>query len=119
MRIRLIVDGAELPATLEDTPAARAFAAMLPLVLGLEDYHATEKIADLPARLPTEDAPEGVDPDVGDITYFAPWGNLALFYRDFGYARGLVRLGRIEGEVSVLEAEGPLQTRIERVGGPE
>lgn len=119
MRIRITVEGTELPASLEDTATARDFAAMLPLELTLEDYHATEKVADLPSRLSTEDAPEGVDPDVGDITYFAPWGNLALFYRDFGYSRGLIRLGRIEGKAAVLEAEGPLKARIELIGASE
>ncbi|ELZ92649.1 cyclophilin-like fold protein [Haloferax sulfurifontis] len=39
---------------------------------------------------------DGVDPEVGDITYYAPWGNLAIFYREFGYASGLVKLGHIE-----------------------
>ena len=104
-----------LPATLADSPAARAFAAMLPLECSLADFHATEKIADLPARLPTDDAPHGVDAAVGDIAYYAPWGNLALFYRDFGHARGLVRLGRITGDVAVLASPGPLPARIERV----
>ncbi|MEH7502625.1 cyclophilin-like fold protein [Neobacillus drentensis] len=23
------------------------------------------------------------DPSVGDFTYYSPWGNLAIFYRDF------------------------------------
>ena len=115
MRIRIVVENTELAATLEDSAASRDFAAQLPLDLTLEDYHATEKIADLPSRLSTEGAPEGFDPDVGDITYFAPWGNLALFYRDFGYASGLVRLGRIEGNVEVLEGDGPLTARIERI----
>lgn len=119
MNIRITVDGTELSGSLEDTPAARDFAAMLPLELTLEDYHGTEKIADLPSRLSTDEAPEGVDPDVGDITYFAPWGNLALFYRDFGYARGLVRIGRIEGSVAALEGKGPLKARIELIGAPE
>lgn len=115
MRIRLVVGGTVLTATLEDTAAARDFAALLPLELTLEDYHGIEKIADLPARLSTEGAPKGVDPEVGDVTYFAPWGNLALFYRDFGYARGLVRLGRIDGDVDVLATDGPLAARIERI----
>lgn len=119
MRIRIIVNGTELPASLNDTPAARDFAAMLPLEFILEDFHATEKIAYLPSPLSTDGAPDGVDPDVGDITYFAPWGNLALFYRDFGYARGLVHLGRIDGDVSVLEGKRPLEARIERVGASE
>ncbi|MQM38938.1 hypothetical protein KBTX_02959 [wastewater metagenome] len=119
MRIRITVEDTELVARLEDTPAARDFAAMLPLELTLEDFHATEKIADLPSRLSTEGAPKGVDPDVGDVTYYAPWGNLALFYRDFGYANGLVRLGRIEGDVSALEARGALRTRIELIDPPQ
>jgi hypothetical protein len=88
---------------------------MLPLELKLEDYHGIEKIADLPARLPTEGEPAGVDPDVGDITYYAPWGNLAIFYRDFGYAAGLVRLGRLEGSLSALAGNGAVRVRIEPV----
>lgn len=113
MKIRLVVEGQTLAATLNDTPAGRAFAAMLPLELSLQDYHAIEKIADLPGTLPTDGEPEGVDPEVGDITLYAPWGNLAIFYCDFGYARGLVRLGRIEGSPAALVAKGPLAARIE------
>ncbi|MBB3139916.1 cyclophilin-like fold protein [Halomonas organivorans] len=115
MKIRLLVEGQTLAATLEDTPAGRAFANMLPLELNLQDYHAIEKIADLPGSLPTSGEPEGIDPDIGDITLYAPWGNLAIFYRDFGYARGLVRLGRIEGSTAALEGKGPLDARIERM----
>jgi hypothetical protein len=47
-------------------------------------------------------APEGVDPDVGDITYYAPWGNLVIFSRDFGYSSGLVKLGTIDSGVDEL-----------------
>lgn len=107
--------GTALAATLEDNAASRDFVAQLPLDLTLEDYNATEKIADLPSRLSTEGTPEGVDPDVGDVTYFAPWGNLALFYRDFRYSRGLIRLGRIDGDVKLLERDGSIAVRIERV----
>lgn len=119
MKIRILVGGTELAATLENNATSRDFATRLPLELTLEDYHGTEKIADLTPRLSTDGAPEGVDPEIGDITYFAPWGNLALFYRDFGYSRGLVRLGRIEGSVEVLERQGPLTARIERLDRPD
>jgi hypothetical protein len=115
MEIRILIEGTALAATLEDNAASRDFVTQLPLDLTLEDYNATEKIADLPSRLSTEGTPEGVDPDVGDVTYFAPWGNLALFYRDFGYSRGLIRLGRIDGDVKPLERDGPIAVRIERV----
>lgn len=33
---------------------------------------------------------------MGDIALYAPWGNLAIFYKDFGYARGLIVLARID-----------------------
>lgn len=96
-------------ARLDDTPAARAFAAMLPLDLDLSDYHNTEKIADLPARIPTGAAPRGYSASAGDITYFAPWGNLAIFYRDFPFSQGLVRLGEVTSDTGVLaELAGPV-----------
>lgn len=113
MRIRIVVGGQVLPATLENTAAAKAFADMLPLDLTLDDYHSIEKVSDLPETLPTQGSPAGIDPDVGDITYYAPWGNLAIFYRDFGYASGLVRLGRIEGSMAALSVTGALSARIE------
>jgi hypothetical protein len=95
--------------TLENTPAGRDFSALLPLTLAVSDFHATEKISDLPRRLSTDGAPAGTEPTAGDIGYYAPWGNLALFYRDFSYSDGLVRLGRLDpGAAELLEglAEG-------------
>src|SRR5437660_10677491 len=64
--------------TLNDSKAAQEFAALLRLSLTLEDYASTEKISDLPKRLSTEGAAPGFDPS-GDIAYYAPWGNLAVF----------------------------------------
>jgi len=115
MRIRLVVEGVTLAATLEDTTAARDFASMLPLELTLEDYAATEKVSDLAKRLTTDGAPAGVTPAIGDIAYYAPWGNLALYYKAFRYSPGLVRLGKIEGSVDVLRRPGRLAAKIERI----
>lgn len=115
MRIRIVVGEQVLPATLENSEAAKAFADMLPLELKLDDYHSIEKVSDLPGPLPTQGSPAGIDPDVGDITYYAPWGNLAIFYKDFGYSSGLIRLGRIEGSMAALSVKGSLSARIELV----
>ena len=114
MKVRMTIEGAEIMATLDDNETTRDFISLLPMTLTLEDYNKTEKVSDLPKRLSIEDAPEGIDPSVGDITYYAPWGNLAVFYRDFGYSRGLVRLGRIESGIDVLKRPGPLTVTIER-----
>ena len=81
---------------------AAAPRSLLPLTLTLTDYAETEKVADLPRRLSTADAPAGVDPDVGDIAYYAPWKNLAIFYRDAVYATGLVKLGSIDSGIREL-----------------
>jgi hypothetical protein len=115
MKIRLDVDGTPLTATLDDTDAARDFASLLPLTLTLADYASTEKISDLPRKLSAAGAPAGTAASAGDIAYYAPWGNLALFYRDFGYSSGLVRLGRIDGGADVLRRPGPLTATIERI----
>lgn len=113
MRIRIITADRTFTAVLEDSATARDFASLLPLALALSDFNRTEKIADLPRKLSTDDAPEGVDPAVGDLAYYAPWGNFALFYRDFSYSRGLVRLGRLEGDARELADLGTAPVRVE------
>jgi len=113
MKIRLIIDGRPVSATLLDNPTARDFFSLLPITLTLEDYAGTEKIAYLARKLTEQDAPAGLDPAVGDITYYAPWGNIALFYRDFGYAKGLIKLGNIHGDMDVFNVPGPISVTIE------
>ncbi|MEJ2635211.1 MAG: cyclophilin-like fold protein [Calditrichia bacterium] len=112
-KIKIIIGDTTLTATLYDNPTTRDFIPLLPLSLTLEDYAGTEKISDLPKRLSTEDAPSGFDPSVGDITYYAPWGNLAIFYKDFGYANGLINLGRIDMGIEELNNAGSLKVIIE------
>jgi hypothetical protein len=112
MRITLSVEGQVLSATLEDTATSRDFVSLLPLTITLKDYASTEKISDLPKRLSTAGAPEGTDPSIGDIAYYAPWGNLAIFYRDWGYGRGLIKLGRLDSGIEMLQRPGPLQATI-------
>jgi hypothetical protein len=116
MRIQMTVNGKVLQATLLDNATARDFLSMLPMTVALEDYASTEKIARLPRKLSTTGAPAGTDPDVGDITYYAPWGNLAIFYKDFGYAKGLVKLGRFDSAIDALNVDGSVQVTIEPSG---
>ncbi|WP_073014020.1 cyclophilin-like fold protein [Roseibium suaedae] len=111
--IRIIIEGQALPATLDDTPAGRDFAALLPLDLTLTDYHGIEKVADLPRELDTTGAPASYAPKTGDITLYAPWGNLAIFYKPFQSSRGLVRLGEFDGPIDALIRNGSFHVRIE------
>jgi hypothetical protein len=115
MKIRLTINGKAIGATLISNGAAQDFLSLLPLTLTLEDYAATEKIAYPPRKLSTAGAPPGSDPSVGDIAYYAPWGNLAIFYRDAPYAKGLVPLGRIDSGIEALSVSGKLKVTIEPV----
>jgi hypothetical protein len=120
MKLNIKVKDKILTATLIDSKTTRDFISLLPLTLTLEDYARTEKISALPKRLSTEDAPAGSDPAVGDIAYYAPWGNLAMYYSDSGYANGLVvhrreaRRDRTDqgGGPRLRRAEHPRQRRL-------
>lgn len=116
MKIRIVVQGATVVGTLDDHPTARDFASLLPLSLTLTDYARTEKVGDLPRSLTTDGAPPGHDPSAGVIAYYAPWGNLAIFYRDFGYSEGLIKLGMIGSGGAALGRSGAMQATIELVG---
>ena len=102
MKIRITSEGTPITATLADNATSRDFLSLLPLTLTLKDYASTEKISDLPRPLSTEGAAAAMDPHAGDITYYAPWGNLAIFYKDGHLSDGLVKLGTIDGGLEAL-----------------
>jgi hypothetical protein len=52
--------------------------------------------------LSSKGAPAGTDPSVGDIAYYAPWGNIAIFYQDFGFSEGLIKLGHIDSGIEAF-----------------
>lgn len=119
-QIRMDVDGMEVTASLDNSAASREFAAMLPLALTLTDYARIERIADLPRKLTVgkgEDAGGSAAVKAGDLAYYAPWGNLAIFAEagDAKYVGGLVRLGTVETGLPALQRPGPLKVTIERI----
>lgn len=115
MQIRFVFDDRSVTATLKDTPSVRDFVSQLPLTMELEDYASTEKIAYLPSKLTKEGAPNGTSSKAGDISYYAPWGNLVIFYKDFGHASGLINLGKLDGGLERFTAERSPKVTIELV----
>jgi hypothetical protein len=98
--IRLSFEGNEAVVRLDDTVVAREFASLLPLTLEFQDYAGKEKIAYLSNKLSSNES-SGVTS--GDFCYYAPWGNLAIFYNGNGRAGGgLVVLGAIESGKTAL-----------------
>ena len=115
MKIQLRFRDATFTVNLVDQAATRDLVSMLPLKLTVGDFASAEKIAYLPSKLSTQGAPAGTDAQVGDLTYYAPWGNLAFFYRKGSYASGLVHLGRVEGAVDGLARQEEGTVTIELV----
>jgi hypothetical protein len=113
MKIQMTFNGATMIATLYDNPSARDFASMLPLDLTIDSYAHNEKIAYLPRKLTEDGSGPFGNEQPGDLCYFAPWGNLALFYSGYRYSKGLIRLGRFENGFDPLLAAGAFPLRIE------
>lgn len=113
MKINIDIAGTTISATLkEDSAAAKDFYVLLPLELTLTDYASIEKISDLPGRLSTQGEPSGTSAKAGDLTYYAPWGNLAYFNKDFRRADGLIKLGSLDSGHELLKQSGPIDVTI-------
>ncbi|MFD4259081.1 cyclophilin-like fold protein [Streptomyces sp. NPDC058534] len=113
VHIRLTIDGHSVDATLNDSATARDFAGLLPLTLDLDDFQEIERVADLPRRPTTDGAPESSDPNAGDLAFYAPWGNLALFYRDGHPSPGLVILGHLTNRDDIARLANADRVRIQ------
>lgn len=114
LRIRIEIGSQALPVHLLDNPTTRDLLSLLPLELTGKDFMTSEKLAYLPRKLTTRDAPNSFTPVAGDFAYYAPWGNLALFHADGQPSPGLVLLGRFEGPVDVLRIKGEVTLRVVR-----
>lgn len=79
---------------LNQSQAAKDLWNQLPLTIGVENYGSSEKIF-YPKMLRTENTP-AADARAGTLAYYAPWGDVVMFYRDFGSAGGLYQLGEAE-----------------------
>jgi hypothetical protein len=113
--IKLAIGDKVITARLADNATARDLAAQLPLTLTFKDFNHVEKIATLPQRLSTEGVPAGADPDIGDIGYYAPSRDLVFYYGDVGYWNGIVRIGRFDNTMELIEHQADnFQVTIER-----
>jgi hypothetical protein len=96
--IRITIDNRPINAQLADNPTAQDLADQLPLTLTFSDFNHAEKIAELPRPLTMDGVPEGDDPDIADIGYYAPSNNFVLYYGEVGHWNGIVRIGRFNND---------------------
>lgn len=116
LKANITVGGRTITATMEDNAAGRDFLSRLPLEVTLEDYNnTTEKIFYPSPALATEGVTRGCAPTPGDITIYAPWGNVAIFCKNWSHSDDLIKIGRIDGDgIEVLNVGGNIHVKIEK-----
>ncbi|MDD3597219.1 cyclophilin-like fold protein [Sulfuricurvum sp.] len=94
---------------LNDSQAAKEFYAQLPLHIEIENYSHNEKIFYPPKKLSTSSTP-AANAKNGTLAYYAPWGNVVMFYTDFGSASGLHELGHaVSGDEHIKNMSGTIE----------
>lgn len=86
----------QIAGELDDSAASASLIDQLPLTLSFRDYGGQEKVAELPAPLNLDGAPNGSDAAPLTIGYYVPDQRLILYYEQVGYHSGIVPLGTYE-----------------------
>ena len=112
MRIR-VSDGTHTAVfELNDTPPAASLYGMLPLETEVGNYGSNEKIFYPPEALDVSGGLEGSG-SAGGLALFSPWGNVVMYYDEFGAWPGLYLLGQaVEGTDEIKSMSGMI--RVEK-----
>lgn len=100
--IRIVVGDQTIDARLWDNPAAQSLIEQLPLTLDFSDYGGQEVLAESPQPLTMDGMPAGESAPTGTIGYYAPARVVVLYYADVAQFSGIVRIGELDGDLSVL-----------------
>ena len=98
------VNGTSFAATLADNDAARAFAALLPLTLDMNEMNGNEKYHYLDSHMPTESYRPGAI-QAGDLMLYGS-SCIVLFYETFRSGYSYTRLGQIDNPEGLAAALG-------------
>jgi hypothetical protein len=117
MKIRVTLNGKTITATLIDSETTRDFISLLPLTLTMNDLFEREKFGHLPRAI-SEGGEQTRTYEVGEVIYWSPGPDVAIFYRHDGQSipsPGIVVIGKIDSGVGALNVPGPVNVTIELV----
>ena len=100
MKIRLRVEKKTLTATLIDSETTRDFVSLLPLTITMNDLLGREKYGHLPRAISGR-GERRRSYDVGDVIYWSPGPDVAIYYRHDGEAippPGVIVIGSLTPE---------------------
>ena len=115
MKIRLKIADKVITATLNDNKTTRDFISLLPLTLTMNDLFRREKFAHLPRAI-SEEGKRTHTYEVGQVVYWSPGPDVAIFYRNDGEKipnPGIIVIGKIDSGVAALDVAGSVKVTIE------
>jgi len=115
MKIRLSIDNKVLTGTLADNKTARDFVSLLPLTLTMNDLFGREKFGHLPRAI-SEEGKRTHTYEIGEIAYWSPGPDVAIYYRNDGEKipePGIIVIGKIDSGVAALDVAGSVKVTIE------
>lgn len=117
MKLRLALNGTAITAKVIDSATTRDFISLLPLTLSMNDLFAREKFGQLPRALSTQ-SKHAHTFALGEIAYWPPGPDLAIFYRHDGESipdPGIIVIGKVVAHLEALEIAGPVSVTVEVV----
>ena len=112
MRVYVTSNGNTIVYGLNGSQAAKDLYAQLPLTIEVEDYSTNEKIFYPPGKLDASDAPVA-DAGKGTLAYYAPWGDVVMFYAPCDPNGSLYELGTIiSGKDDIEKLNGPITVSV-------
>jgi hypothetical protein len=115
VKISIRVNGKTVSATVLDNSTARDFLSLLPLNLSLSDLFGREKYGSLPRAL-SEKGPRTQTYEVGDIGYWSPGHDVAIYYHKDGEvipSPGIIPIARIDANAEVFKVAGSVNVAID------
>lgn len=98
---------------LNDSSAASALLAQLPLTLEVDDFSDNEKIFYPPEGLDVAGAPLAESGEAGTLAYYEPWGDVVMFYGPFSPSGALYELGRaVDGAGAISGLSGAIEVAL-------
>ena len=117
MKIRLKVADRVVTATLIDSKTTENFISLLPLTLTMNDLFRWEKFGHLPRAI-SKEGKRTHTYKVGDIAYWSPGPDVAIYYRHGGEEipdPGIIVMGKIDSGVETFDVPGSLRVTVEPV----
>jgi hypothetical protein len=115
VKIRIKVADKEIIAAVADNATARNFVSVLPLNVSMNDLFGREKYGDLPKAL-SGNGPRTNRYEVGDVAYWSPDQQFAVYYRQDGESipsPGIIPIAKIGAGTEAFNVPGSVKVTIE------